>query len=1078
MGELRYTEHLFLFPCGVPAMALTLHQSNRIEYLSEVLATLVRAMPLQDVFAPEEVLVTAAGMRRFVDLSLAQKMGVAANIRYDNVAAFFWRIMFYCLPDVPQENVYAPPVLRWRLLAMITRDAPPEVRAVLDTYLQAYDTADYALAQELARLFDQYLVYRPQWMDAWSADELVGLGTDEAWQALLWRQLRAQIDSPHRVALWQELRAFLLQDELPPMVRLPQRVFVFGVSTLAPVYLGLFEALARHCDVHLLALNPSAEHWGNVLSAAQRLRTPDEAEVTGNPLLASLGKQGRDFFDMLSELQPVGGQMLFAEEASAPSLLAQLQADIQAVRMPRTGSVADDSIVLVSAYSPLRELQAVKDAVVDFLAAHPHYSPDDVAILSPAIEDYAPFIEAVFGRSAPDGVALPYSIADTKISRGEPFLQAWEMLLALFASRFEVNTVLPLLDNECVLRRFDLSRDDVSLLQRIVRETNVHWAWDAAERERAAASESVFTWSQALERVLAGVLLPEDEALWQGIAPFVSDMAVLPVLSRFADLLETLAAARDTWQVAATVDEWAVRIHDIGVRLLDAAGSSAAATFAAQVEAWQTECVHADFGQTLSAATVNEHLRRWLAAPAEAGFLRGGVTFGSMIPLRNLPFAYLALIGMNDGSFPRASRHAPFDLMNAHPQKGDRSRRDDDRYLFLESLMSAREVLYLSYVGRSIHDNEPFPPSELISELGDTLAVMTGTQGDYWAQHARQQPLQPFSPRHFLVPQTYRADYAAALNAPREAVAPFFSVDDAADTGTAPLQLSLSELIDFWRNPPRAWLQRTLSWRAVYRDAVWEDNEPFTVMDQAAVNLAYLDARRQHQDFDAVDAALMAQSRYPAAHFGVLERVYYRRGVAAMDAALFAAQPLPAQQFSLSLDNIHLSGRLDELTEAGQIFFRGTIANGPQRIADYLTHLFACAVCNPPPITTIACPGATETLPALTQDAARTQLKAWCAGYALGQTRPLPFFAKTSLAAARVLQDKNDTEAAMQAARSAWFGNDKTRGQCDYAEVKAVFSRDEILPLDDPLFWALVRDLLVPLAKISNAQEEGNDEAV
>lgn len=79
--------------------------------------------------------------------------------------------------------------------------------------------------------------------------------------------------------------------------------------------------------------------------------------------------------------------------------------------------------------------------------------------------------------------------------------------------------------------------------------------------------------------------------------------------------------------------------------------------------------------------------------------------------MRSLPFKVICLLGLNDGDFPRNTKAAVFDLVAKHPAKGDRARRDDDRYLFLEALISAREILYLSYIGRDIRKDEELAPS-------------------------------------------------------------------------------------------------------------------------------------------------------------------------------------------------------------------------------------------------------------------------------------------------------------------------------------------------------------------------------
>ena len=78
------------------------------------------------------------------------------------------------------------------------------------------------------------------------------------------------------------------------------------------------------------------------------------------------------------------------------------------------------------------------------------------------------------------------------------------------------------------------------------------------------------------------------------------------------------------------------------------------------------------------------------------------------MPMRAIPFRTVCLLGLNDGDYPRQTLDMSYDLIQRFPRCGDRSRRDDDRYLFLEALESARECLHLSYVGRSVHDNQPF----------------------------------------------------------------------------------------------------------------------------------------------------------------------------------------------------------------------------------------------------------------------------------------------------------------------------------------------------------------------------------
>ncbi len=112
--------------------------------------------------------------------------------------------------------------------------------------------------------------------------------------------------------------------------------------------------------------------------------------------------------------------------------------------------------------------------------------------------------------------------------------------------------------------------------------------------------------------------------------------------------------------------------------------------------------------------------------------------------------------------------------MNGRTKPGDRSRRDDDRYLFLEAIQSAQEVLYISYVGRSIQDNAEKVPSVLVSELveycqqGYCMADDGALPVDESAVRIKQHliyhhPLVPFSPTAFCgVNASYAAEWLPA----------------------------------------------------------------------------------------------------------------------------------------------------------------------------------------------------------------------------------------------------------------------------------------------------------------------------
>ncbi|MBR5676465.1 MAG: exodeoxyribonuclease V subunit gamma [Neisseriaceae bacterium] len=1002
-------------------MSISLFRSERIEKLVEKLSDLIKQNPQKNIFLPTEILIASDGMKHFINLSLAQKLGVAANIRYSKVHSFFWRILYESNKNQikPFRHCYAPEILQWQILKIFQSDKMPEtVEKAVHRYLQSHHTAAYDLAETLAKLFEQYMIYRPEWIRAWSKNELMGqLGNDEIWQKDLWLAIQKSLHAPNRVELLDDLLTKLKNKTIS--FRLPERIFVFAAGALAPLYLHLFNALSKHTHIHLLVLAPSCAYWGDAR----------KSDTDANSLLASLGGQSRDFFDLLSDNNQF--QFNFDEEnfceneiAANTSLLHRIQYAIRHYQPIENieKTKPDNSIVLHSAYSPVRELHAVKDAILYFLQDNPNATPDDIAVLSPNIEAYAPFIEAVFGANAADGVAVPYSLADTAISTGSAYWQAWGALLSVFDSRFEVETVWALLENQAILNHADLSLSDLHIIRQVLENARICFAWDSLERQDyGGGDEDLFTWTQALNRICLGLMLPENNDLWQGVAPLNLDISLLPILSKFAALIEKIHHFRTKWQQKATVSEWAACLQNIHDELLDDE-SDDASHFLQAVADWQEQCDMAGLSEPVANSVIATHLRHLFAAPTQKNFLRGGISFGSLIPLRSLPFQFLALLGMDANSFPRPSVKLPFDLMAKSPQKGDRSRRDDDRYLFLETLISARKTLYLSFVGKDIQNDSELAPSELIWELGDTLTVLTNSTKEYWEDRMIKHPLQPFSLKYFEdkkqnsgslnEPQkSFRHKYADALN----------SINNQKEKQNKTIEYKNTEIsfdwitfLRFWKNPARRWLERHADWKSPYLRADKTEREPFVVN------------HKQHgteilTDFmlygDMASERLTAQNYFPAAFLGNLSRQEYQafaQKIKEENQTLGEVLPFDIQLAESPNDNIHFSGSLKvDLNNQKRIILDGTTKDiyANRLILLWLEHL-AANVQWGEITTTIYRPAAGKNacfLP-LKQADARRYLSEWVAIYCTGQNVPIYFFPKSAQASVESMFGKNEEE--------------------------------------------------------------------
>jgi exodeoxyribonuclease V gamma subunit len=775
---------------------MVLH-GDRPETLCSLLAAWLARHPLAPL-EPEVLLVQSNGIAQWLRQALAAEpaegdlvggLGVAAALDMQLPARFLWRAYRAVLgaEAVPERSPLDQAPLAWRLMRLLPALQEQPEMAPLARYL-ADDTAGrkrYPLAQQLATVYDQYQVYRADWLADWAAghDRLQTwrygdkpLPDEQRWQAALWRALLADDgmadngELPGRAGVHQRflaaMRELAVNGALAP-VGLPRRVVVFGIAALPAQTLQALAALASHVQVMLFIHNPCRYHWSDIVDGqellrgiykrqAPRPRAPVALDAAAlhaqaHPLLAAWGKLGRDYLHLVDGYDDpdryrdlwrgvgAGRIDMFSDSEPPPrSLLAQLQNDILELRQlaetraawPPVDPARDVSLRFHSAHTPQREVEVLHDQLLARFAADRSLQPRDVIVMAPDIEVYAPHIEAVFGRlSAGDSRYIPYSIADCGQAQIEPLLAALDALLHLPDGRCTVSDVLDLLEVQALRVRFGLSEDALPRIRGWVQGAAAHWGLDTRQRaaQGLAAAGHIGTWDFALQRLWLGYAAGEG-GTFEDIAPYGGvtglEAADLGPLGALIDALH------ETWQMlqdSALPLEWAIRLRALLIRFFDVAddrGRLLMQQLLGALEQWLADCVAACFNQPVPLAVARAAWFDALHAPGlHQRFLSGGVNCCTLLPMRSIPFRVVCLLGMNDGDFPRPPGRVDFDLMCSDQRPGDRSRQSDDRYLLLEAVLAAREQLYVSWIGHDAHDGTPRMPSVLIGQLRDHVAA-------------------------------------------------------------------------------------------------------------------------------------------------------------------------------------------------------------------------------------------------------------------------------------------------------------------------------------------------------------------
>lgn len=1059
---------------------LIVYESNRQERLAEAL-TEVLATPLASPLVPEIVAVQSIGMARWLTLWMARRFGVVANVQFPFPAALLWRLFRVVLPGVPERSPFAADVLTWRVLGALPEAlAEPSFQALAEYLRGGDDLRQYQLAERIALLFDEYLVYRPDWVVAWED------GKADHWQARLWRRMTSGRAVRHRVRLAQEFVEALRRGQSA----VPARISVFGLTSLPPAHLDLFAAIAKWSDVHLYLLNPCQEYWAAIRDerAIARQAVHEEPErlylESGNSLLASFGKQTRELFDRIQDLE-TSEHALF-EDPGEECLLHAIQSDILHLRNRGNAdaeatalAVNDRSIQVHSCHSPVREVEILHDQLLALLDADRDLTPADILVTMPDLGTYGSTVEAVFGTAAP-ACRLPYRLAGRRASGMSPLVRAFFGLLDLPESRFEASRVVALLEADAVRRRFGILESDLDLIRDWLRETGVRWGVDAEDRAtRGLPPVDDHTWRAGLDRLLLGYALPGDGArVFDGILPHDGiegeNAATAGRLTAFA---EALFDAAEELTRQRSVPAWVARLRGLVADFFDgdAETEGERGGLLAAITSLEDNVRQAEFAGEVSLRVVRSCLVHLVeTGEGRAPLAAGAVTFCDLVSARGIPAKVVCVIGMNDGAFPRVQRTPTFDLIQEAPRSGDRSRRHGDRALFLEALLAARRVFYVSYVGQHIRENTPLPPSVLVSELVDYVerGFRSADSSRSIREHlVTRHPLQPFSPRYFAGTGTLFS-YAADLCEASRTAAGVRS--ERLPLLRAPLpepssewrRVDIDQFMRFFSQPVRYLIRERLGVRLEDEEGRLEDREPFTLDGLAGYRLRHvlLNGRLHGRPVEETHAVIRAAGLLP---HGIVGDVLLRQEAVRVErfaerlSALRPAEGNAPVPVDLDLGPVRLRGQLTDLGPRGRFVFRLGATRVKDRMALWIHHLLLSRLAPGGVVPESRWLGEDASLRLAPVPDADAQLRRLARLYWTGVSRVLPLVPDTSYAYAAAFHENGSRTAAMTAARKVWEENEYTgRGEeTDPYHRLAFRDRD---PLDQE-FATLAEEVFVPL---------------
>ena len=688
--------------------------SDSLRELADRLVADVRVRRESDPLAQIDIAIPDATMGRWLRYRLAEQLGVVANIRMGRLHGLVARQI---VATHPKARILNSEAVRSLVLDQILNHLDDSELAQVRRYVGegsgSFQKA-FGLAGKVATLFEAYASERPDLVAAWATNTATEDDT-ERWQRHLYRKCIIERGAPTGDAdpMW------LLPDGLDradDMVGLPDPIYLFGFGAISVAMARVVCALAQRTSLRVFSY------------------APDQTVALAHPIARSWGRAGHV---SLTALGKAAKQDHVVSKRSPTTLLGHVQRDIAEGRTP-SPTQPDDTLRVLACPTRSREMEIVANEIWNLVLADETLGFRDIAVAVAGSEypSYAALATSAFDRLH----RIPLDRVGVRSSSASGIVDAARALLRLPGSELRRNDVLQAVNPLT-------SGVDIAAWRVWADELGVVLGADSGDYEDTYVDGEVFHWDQALRRMALGAFMTGPQT--GDDRPFRRDdghawtphEAASDTLASAGRLMKRMRALIDDGRriVSAemSLEDWSDLLAQFFLRYL---GANRNWGDRDAVQRAQDQCIEALSslrGLDVDGRPVPYAVARAFAdnalegAGTEAeGLVSRGVVLGPLPSLRALPFRVIFVIGLNANDFPRRAPDEQIDLRRRNPQPDDVGVAEADKQLLLETLMTARDRLYLSYVARDAVTGEPNEPSLMVRELERALGSYVDRPAD------------------------------------------------------------------------------------------------------------------------------------------------------------------------------------------------------------------------------------------------------------------------------------------------------------------------------------------------------------
>lgn len=690
---------------------MQIHVSNQLEKLAKNLSQLLLR---GNIFTPRYLIVPTKQMRSWIQKYLCDNNVISGFSIYllEDAVLLFLRTAKKNLHFM--DSLYRK-ISIYEQINFLKKD---EKYPILESYLSQDDSERIIyLTHILSKLFHDYGIY--------GSTPSLNNKIKKSWQEEVFHKI------------YNESAYTYPLEQLPLKTSIDisnKEVYLFGFSYIPEVYFDLFYTLSKNSQVHFFYCRCTQQYFEDLISSREKkyiyrkipLRKSPEREwiydmMNINPLCANWASLGKRFEKILGNYE-----VDFEENyqtSFSPTLLGAIQKDIMELSVldeKNPVEIKEEGVSIV-----IQNVQGSLWHEVKNLWENIHYVLstedillEDIVVLAPNISQYFPYIQAIF-QTQPG--LIDYKVDDLGLACVSSLAKAILHIIDWIVSEGGIKELFLLLENPLLKKKCQFIQSDLDFFRTILQKIRLQKA-GKNEGLKDASLDPIEgrSWPLALEQIIFSFSTFSSEfssslyqegffslsnAQLEQIIPYITflenfyqDMQIFfhkgkAKLSEFSNALfhviNTYFSIDDcpletaAYQVISSLYRKSIqKTYDIDVTFL--------------------------FFKDLLLEALNKETISY-----QGNFL-SAVQFARLYPEVIYPEKYVFIIGMCDAEFPLKERKSSLSFS----QGNSPSQLEFDRYVFLQALLSAKKMFWVSYPKFTSNlESRENSPSSIIQEL-------------------------------------------------------------------------------------------------------------------------------------------------------------------------------------------------------------------------------------------------------------------------------------------------------------------------------------------------------------------------